>query len=92
MKELFDKVKAKLKGLGVWVIFIIVIAVVAIPYIALLITLRKQNKTITLKPTLAVVDIQNSNKVDMDIAKDAIDSGKALLEKLNTITSNKNVQ
>ena len=85
MKEFFGKLKAKLMGGGVWILFIVIVAVVIVPYIAILFMLRKQGKTLTITPTLAIVSIETSDKVDMKLAEDAVSAGKELLDKLNKI-------
>lgn len=85
MKEFFEKLKAKLVGGGVWILFIIIILVIVVPYVILIVVLRKQGKTLTLTPTISVVEISNNNPVDMNMAADAIANGKSLLEKLNKI-------
>lgn len=68
-----------------WIIAIIVIAIVVVPYIVIFFYLRGKGKTITIKPELSIVDIKNSDEVPTDLISDAVSKGKDILERLDIL-------
>lgn len=56
--------------------------VVIIPILVYWFYLRTRGKTISFTPEFKVIDIKNSEEIDMDVSKEAVKKGKDILKKI----------
>jgi hypothetical protein len=79
MKKFFKFIK---KNSGI-LLAIIIVLIIILPYIGLLIVLRKQRKTIQLRPKFKIVDINNEqvDKGIIEVLPDAISAGNSIINK-----------
>ncbi len=73
-----EKIKKILMYIGVGAITLVVI----IPILVYWFYLRTRGKTISFTPEFKVIDIKNSEEIDMDVSKEAVKKGKDILKKI----------
>jgi len=73
-------VKKTLTWVGIALIFIIIV----VPYIALVVVLKRQGKRIELYPEIKVVEITNENPIDINVLSSALAAAQAISKKVTT--------
>lgn len=74
--------KEKIKKIFMWIGVGAITLVVIIPILFYWFYLRTRGKTISFTPEFKVIDIKNSEEIDMDVSKEAVKKGKNILKKI----------
>jgi len=74
--------KEKIKKIFMWIGVGAITLVVIIPILVYWFYLRTRGKTISFTPEFKVIDIKNSEEIDMDVSKEAVKKGKDILKKI----------
>lgn len=74
--------KTKIKNFFMWVGVVIICLIIIIPLVFIWLGLRTKGKTISFTPEFKIIDIKNSEEIDIETAKKATKKGKEILNKI----------
>ena len=78
-----EKILSNLKTVFTWIIAIVIILLIFIPFVMMFFYLQKQGKTIVLYPKIKIVEVKNpSNKINKETLEDAVKIGEDFLERI----------
>jgi len=73
-------IKKTFTWIGVALVFLIIV----VPYIVLIVVLRKQGQTLELYPVIKIVSITNENPIDTNILSGALAAAQAISKKVTS--------